>query len=404
MTDQAPRRASSLVLYYPHATFLADNWVKLAVLAFDRVARIRPAGYPNPERGTILALLREMPEFIADLRPEWTDLDFAAGRFNEAISGLDAGTLEQYSFRSYPWSYRPAIWSYNIAPPWVTSTPGATYVWTPNEARMTGALQQRLISMQLARADNSENPTWLWMHPTLAEAYVALLAFSMAESNALTAATDDPVAHRAFGDASFGRIQRILDIDRAELYKPARPTSDELESCYMQLAIRAAIAPIDLSQLPIERLVEFRREHDDDLGRFRVHVESLRERIEQVAMIEGIAGARLHLEDLYRRETLPRVKDLQSRLKSRKIDTAVGLLSLKFETKEIGGTALGVAATTASASIASIAHPSAAATFGLVPVVAGLTIFSYIKRRREERRAQLAESPASYLLALGERW
>jgi hypothetical protein len=71
---------------------------------------------------------------------------------------------------------------------------------------MTAELQEKLLSAHLAGADDHNDATWLWMHPALAEIYTALLSFSVAERNSLVATTDDPIAHRAFGDSSFERM------------------------------------------------------------------------------------------------------------------------------------------------------------------------------------------------------
>jgi hypothetical protein len=38
---------SSIALYYPWRHFQDDDWLKLALLAWDKIARVRPPGLPD---------------------------------------------------------------------------------------------------------------------------------------------------------------------------------------------------------------------------------------------------------------------------------------------------------------------------------------------------------------------
>jgi hypothetical protein len=82
------------------------------------------------------------------------------------------------------------------------------------------------------------------VQPGVAKAYTALLTYAVAERHSLDAVTDDPVAHRAFGDASFRRIQTSL-AGHFGMPDPLGGTpldARELRSYYLDLAIRTVVS------------------------------------------------------------------------------------------------------------------------------------------------------------------
>ncbi|MEQ3552928.1 DUF6236 family protein [Pseudonocardia nematodicida] len=387
-----------MTLYYPHAYFLTDAWLKTALLTHGHVARMRPTGYPEPERPVAAAVRRELPTFLTDLTPEPEDLDAAADGLRELL-GSTPRVRSIWSTDARPWEYRE--WLFNhVRAPWVHEAPGATWIWTPGEARMNTGLREELLSARLAYCNERENPEWLAVHPALAEIYIALLTHSVAARNRFDAATDDPLAHRAFGDASANRMLDVLGIqlDTVDTFRPAvTARTDELQTFYMQISVEAALTPTGLDEVPVERIVEFRADHDAQLAAFRSHVASLRPTIEEIARIDGVQGATVHLRELYRTETRPRVEELRAALSGRRIDTALGMLSLKFEPATAAAAGLGLA--TAAAAAAAADHTGVGSLF-VLPVSAALTVLPYLRRRRQERRDAVRDSPVSYLLSL----
>ena len=68
---------SYAALYYPYATFGNEHWLRQALLFWDSVGLIRPAGAETElaERGPVeQAIAREEPEFLEPLTPRDDDL------------------------------------------------------------------------------------------------------------------------------------------------------------------------------------------------------------------------------------------------------------------------------------------------------------------------------------------
>ncbi len=67
-------------LYYPHINLTNKNWLKYAVLYWDKISRIVPSSIQPTDSEDIIRLRSEL-DFIKEYRPEPWDVSRAAQEF-----------------------------------------------------------------------------------------------------------------------------------------------------------------------------------------------------------------------------------------------------------------------------------------------------------------------------------
>jgi hypothetical protein len=60
-------------LYYPWMHFQSDEWLKLAILTWDNIARVRPLGIDDRD-SEVVKKVRDMSDFVIELTPSERDL------------------------------------------------------------------------------------------------------------------------------------------------------------------------------------------------------------------------------------------------------------------------------------------------------------------------------------------
>jgi len=226
------------------------------------------------------------------------------------------------------------------------------------------------------------------MHPQLAFVYMHALASGMATS-VMHLLTDDDFDHVAAGCAP-GRIaEALLDV-------PARqsPDADGDEGLALEFATLAiqSVIPKDISSLPVEKIIEIRRRHRDELTAFQVATREIIGALPQAVASASPDVAALYLESEYEKTLEPELLRLKSALSKSGIDSALGSMSVKVAAPELvtsGAALLGIGA------------------LHLNPVVMGagaivLCLIPRIRRQRAQAVQLRADSPAAYLLRLEE--
>jgi hypothetical protein len=154
----------------------------------------------------------------------------------------------------------------------------------------------------------------------------------------------------------------------------------------MHIAIRAVIEPKRLADVPVAKLIKFRRRYSAELTAFREHVRGLAPEIERVAAVENIDVAHAHLTSLYQKATEPQLNELRRGLLGLGVESTAGAIGMRLDLNAAAGTVIGSAVSSGGPLV--VAGTAAAVTF--VPYIAG-----QIKAGRQRTR----ESPVAYLLA-----
>lgn len=363
-------------LYYPWMHFQDDNWVKLALLTWDSVARVRARDVDDRDSDLVRQVKNES-NLLLEISPSHADLEDVQGTFSGVLPTLDAGGFKRYRLDQDDWDEHAGL--YYHAP-----ESNAGYAAAPRNVTWVycGAGGTKVLNMLRSefvwRGLGLPHGPWLGMHPELASVYMAALTDAIARRNRVSPATDDPRMHKAVG--ALDRLAGLLSGERPAV------ALDDPDSAFMHVALRAAIKPDRLSGVPVGKLISFRDRHSAELAAFRQHIAGLADELREITTVENAAIAHAHLESLYRSKTKPQLDDLRRALRGLGVESAAGTLSLKVDLNAATGTILGAVAT-------------ADGQVALAGTAAALTIVPYLAGRAKARRAATASSPVAYLLA-----
>jgi len=356
--------------------FQDDNWVKLALLTWDSVTRVRAHDVDDRD-SELVRQVKDETDLLKEISPSQNDLIEVTHSFEEILETLGDRVAARYGQNQRGWEDDCGVYS----APWINtgfSFDAPDYLtWVYCGARGTkigDALRHQLVGRELGLPHGS----WLGMHPKLASIYLATLADAIARHNRISPATDDTRMHHAVG---------ALD-HLAELLFGHRPAStlDDPENAFVHVALQAVIKPDRLANVPVDKLIRFRDGHTAELTAFREHVAGLADELREIAIVENADIAHAHLESLYRSRTKPQLDDLRRALRSLGVESTAGTLGLKVDLNAAAGTVIGSIA----AAGGQLAVAGAAVTVTVAPYLAG---------RFKARRKAITSSPVAYLLA-----
>ncbi|WP_134663105.1 MULTISPECIES: DUF6236 family protein [unclassified Amycolatopsis] len=375
----------SFGLYYPWTHFQNDNWLKLALLTWDRLARMRPPAAPDRD-GDLVRRLRGETDFLVETAPSAAVLNVVAESFGEIFDADPGRLLDRYGLdepracdgdpRGPGWrGYAPPITQHMVMGPPPVEVLTAVPVGGPG-AKMTGGLRDGLVRLGLAVPMDGQ---WVGLDPELASIYLAVLADAMSHREALSPVTDDPRMHHATG-----ALDRLVSLVFDE-HVPV-PAVENVSSAYLQIALETVLEPSHVDRVPVDELISFREKHRAELAAFQSHVASLGPELQAAAEADNLEVAAAHLRALYETRTRPQLDELRKALRGMGIEASAGTLVQKIDLNAAAGTVLGSVA----AAGGQLAVAGAAVAVTLVPYLAGKT---------KARRQQMAKSPVAYLLA-----
>lgn len=364
----------SVALYYPWTHFRDDDWLKLALLSWSRIYRIRTDVIENHDS----AVVREIEgatDLIHDMAPSQNDIDDATQTFREVLDLLSHEGRDDWVIDAP----EDLLVSFREAER-VFGDPRVDLFWLHDIKNVSGPTTlAEVMGMGGRRVVRSAQGLWTGMHPKLGRIYMAALVDAMARSNALSPVTDDADMHRAFG--SLDRLAGTV-ADGGDPQAARR----RVRGAYAHLAIEAVIRPKKISDVPVSRLIAFRTRHASELAAFRAHLGTLADDLQEISTVEDPSVLQHHLQDVYERTTKKHLDDLRRSLRSFGVDSTLGVLELKADMGTLSGLALGTAMATAGHTTVA----AAALAVSLVP---------YSVRRLGDRRRQYLQSPVAYLLA-----
>ncbi|WP_280243874.1 DUF6236 family protein [Nocardia abscessus] len=380
---------SPVALYYPWTKFQDDNWLKLALLTWDNVARIRPQTLADTDNEIVRQLAAET-DFIIDIMPSAGDLRVVRGAIDSFVDDYhhEFDVHEEFSDLTLPPSRAEREWRSGIqddptvqsAPP--RHRPKRSLIWVYTGLDLGGGKADGgiigLLSIYGLAVGAPDGGPWIGMHPKMASIYLTVLADTMAQSNNLCPVTDDPGVHVATG--ALDRLAEMLFSNQVER------RLEDAENAYVHLALNAVITPERLAHLPVSKLIAFRNRYSAELAGFRQHVGDLAPELRAVAEVENMQVAHAHLEAIYNTTTKPQLDELRSALRGMGIGSASGVLDMKLDLGAAAGTVLGAAA-------------AAGGQMAVAGASVAVTVLPYLARKINETRELKQNSPVAYLLA-----
>jgi Family of unknown function (DUF6236) len=324
-------------LYYPTINIGNEEWLKNAILYWDRVETIVPRSITKPYQG-------ESQQACAEaglLRP------YHAADNPEVIERVGQSVLENFSAEGLR----------------VMGSVDST------DARLNiEKVSTPLKAALLAQVGDNGNE-WIFTSGGFADYYMTLLATEVAKDIDASPLSDNPRSYDFFNIAK----------------RHVAPVEDN-EAQAAKALVEVVMKGVNIDpKTPIERIIRFREKRKDELGRFREEVGNL------VNSIKDVEARRMprRAEDIYVNKIEPAVNALQTTLRDDNIAWALDGI-LKVCTFSVPATALA----TMAAATATVAASPVIMAGGLV------TIGTLVARRYYEKRELQARNPYSYLLRL----
>ena len=238
-------------------------------------------------------------------------------------------------------------------------------------------------------APSEQGSEWLRVDDRFANFYMTLLATRLAGRVGAQLLTSIPAADRlavtARLDAHMSAIvpQGMRNWRREREYEAFGRRNRMPRSLAPGMLAHLAIEQIGVApDTPIDRLIDFKNSHNDELAQFRAKIEQLAASVEADITVEAL---RHHVADIYRCEVMPAISNLKAALKGRRIKVLTeGLMKIAF--LSAGATSMLV--------MTGLAVPTA------LLAGAGISLFATGTTYNVDNRESLRTNPFAYLLSM----
>jgi hypothetical protein len=229
-------------LYFPHVQFRSIDWLKSALLYWEKVKRIVPEGFGPEDPPEVRSLVEA--GLVEDVSPA-PFRDAARARFHPRFAALAKSRNGRF--------------------PWSTLERAATVL---HPDKLDERLQHELADRGLARASGD----WLEVEPQVAALYLTVLAAEAGEHHGTPLTTD------AFA----------IDVAGIYLATEGEPTPTSDGSALARTAVRFP-APAALSGVSIDRILKIREKYGLERTRFRELFQATSAELATLSSREAIA-------------------------------------------------------------------------------------------------------------------
>lgn len=360
------KMAFTKALYYPHIEIPDQKWLKTAILYWDTIQTITPASIERPyTRPTDLELLEAGVLSPIHVYPDMAPIRRIAGRVLDYLESPEAARFLQDN----------GVDEYALLHP--DKFPELERLANIHPDKLPFEINHQLERVVLGREDG-----WLQVHPGFASFYMTLLATELSTDVGAGLLTEMPSGDQLSTLArldcprpvgSLG-ITRRHDRDRFEERMPG-PTAQAIlaEMTLRRVAISG--------ETPVSKILKFRDDHKDELGRFRTKLGDLTKSVEEDLSVEALQQ---RIADTYSNEVVPAVKELEDSLSASKIKWAIeSFMKTSFLSVPAGSGLM----------LMGLSAPHALLAAMGISITASTVLYN------EQRREKLRQDPFTYLLA-----
>jgi hypothetical protein len=362
--------AFTKALYYPWIDIRDEGWLKNALLYWESIQTIVPDSIDEPySTRTALEFFDEGllgPLRVESNMPEINDLSDEVIKYLETPEGAEVLMSKEISDYHY------------IHPDKL-----------PHEIRELVDIHPEKLPYEIRRKlqrglSHARRDGWIAVDARFADFYMTLLATRLSEEIGAGLLTDAAANNKL---ANAVKLDAKLSIPSSRRHR--YDFDDYRHHRNMPLAIaQGTLADLILEKIqiapdtPTKDILKFRRDHSDELGRFRVKIAELTRAISNNQPLEGL---RQQVEDIYINEVKPAISALQKSLTDHKIKWSTeNFLKVAF---------FSTSSTSVPLALLGLCVPHAL----LVGVGVSLTASAIIYNR--EKADKLRQNPFSYLLA-----
>ncbi len=362
-------------LYYPFIDIDNDGWLKNAILYWDQLQTIVPRSIERPYTGATALEFFENgllePLFVESHMHEIEGLTGDVLTYLNSAEGVSVLTYSEGS------RY------HHIHPEKLPREVGRLLRLHPeklsNEIRYT-------IERQLS---TRYRDGWLHVDERFGNFYMTLLATRLAEKRGLGLLTDTPVCDRLANAAKLNADFSILKLGpRQRPFEFPRYYEDILHQDAPITLAQGALANLVIKNVQIdpettvEKILEFKEKHSDELGLFRSKIAELTSAISDEQPFEGLMQ---RVNDIYTNEVRPELNNFKKALKSSRIKwIAENWFKVSF---------FSTSATSVPLALAGLSVPQA------LLVGAGVSLAVSTVMYNCDKTEKLAQNPYTYVLA-----
>lgn len=344
-------------LYYPWIDIRDLDWLKSAALYWDRISTIVPRSIAAPYESIEAKALQE-EGVLSPLRVE-----------------ADMPEVRQASQDFETHAHRPEAMAV-LLPPGVVM---AEEDWEVRESRehtflhpdkMDAELRSRLL--QTRQAERAGR--WLKVNRDAANCYMTILAGTLAQNRGLALLADEQ------------RFEPLANlVRRGEARAAGVPGARRMgEAALAHLSLQVVNITPDM---PVEKILKFRRDHRDELARFRQAIGTLASQLDDE--FPSLQAFQQQVHDVYVNELEPASDDLKSSLRAAGIKSFVSSLKTAAFSTPLSFLPAAVLAPT----LGPLAMPAALFAGAAFSITAQFITF------RLDRQNLLRKNPYSYVLA-----
>jgi hypothetical protein len=304
-------------LYYPHINLTNKNWLKYAVLYWDKISRIVPASVQPTDSEDIIRLRSEIG-FVEDYRPEQWDVSMAAQDFFEWFTRhSDDIEMREYfelrhgvpPFLHYPFHRHPMHHGGLADALHAAALASGTYI---HVEKLDRRLKEFLFATGIAIPGEDEWRDWIRIDTEVGLLYMSYLARTISAKTSRAVITDELPLF-----ASSEVIASSIAHDRQE----------ELQHRMGTLLI-AAYGPADMNAVTFDQLIAFRQKHNDQRRAFFDHVDALCRSIPRVASEDQFKDALNH----HMKTLMADAEEVQKQYRDMRIDPVLRFISISVPT------------------------------------------------------------------------
>lgn len=305
-------------IYYPHINLTNKNWLKYALLFWDKISRIVPHSVTPSDSEDVIRIRSEIG-FIEDYHPERWDTSNAASKFFRTFRHwIEDPEIVDYYRHRYPeifedlfhWRHRrrhrhPDMFRFFGA---IAQQEG-TYI---HVQKLDRDLKEYLYCLGVAMPGENEWSDWVRIDGELGLLYMTYLASSIGENTSRPTVTD-------YGPCFAASSVLRRDVEHRR--------NEELE-CGLGNLLIASYAPKDMNAVTMERLIEFRKKYESDRLGFFDSIASLCKDIPKVESEDQLKDALNHHGASLRKQT----DELKKQFEDMRIEPVLRFIGISLPT------------------------------------------------------------------------
>ncbi|MFZ2146439.1 MAG: DUF6236 family protein [Sedimentisphaerales bacterium] len=305
-------------IYYPHINLTNKNWLKYALLFWDKISRIVPATVSPCDSEEVIKIRSEI-DFIQDYHPESWDTSSAANKFFRTFRGwIDNPEFLHYyrhrfpeifememSLRQRKWHDHPDMVRFLGA----VAREHGTYI---HVQKLDLELKEYLYLTGVAIPGENQWEDWVKIDGELGLLYMTYLASSIGEQTRRPIVTD-------YNACFAGSSVLLRDIEGRH--------SGNLEYGLGNLLI-ASYAPKDMNAVTIDSLLEFRKKYDNERLAFFEAVAAICRDVPTVENEDQLKDALNHHGKILKKQT----NDLKNQLEGMRIEPVIRFIGISIPT------------------------------------------------------------------------